>query len=463
MRSSKKVNILLIPIDNRPVCYDFAVSICSIAEDINLFIPPREILGSLLSYADVDSLFRWVKSLDVKIDYSICCLDTIAYGGLIASRRVGSSKEEILERVDLFISLLREKSSKIFGFSSIMRISNNNINEEEKEYWNQYGKQIFDYSYNFHKNGIEPIHVIPDEILTDYLNTRERNFGINKHYLSSELDFLVYSRDDTSKYGLNVKEGEELQTLINENHSNAMVLSGADEIWAGLIARAYSDFHQQHVSFNAVYNHSNAESVITRYDGVSIKETFCSYLRMTNSTESKDEDISLIVNAPLKIQDDLALGIFEDEKFSHIFKFDKLKNYAIADVRYANGADDEFVSKCVVDVSADMKHFFGYAGWNTTANSMGSVMSVAVIKFIAERNDNFNEKEFKKLMFVRFADDWGYQANIRQMLRCGDSRSCSELFRPYISKITSYLDMKVPDIEFYFPWNRTFEIGIVLK
>ena len=159
----------------------------------------------------------------------------------------------------------------------------------------------------------------------------------------------------------------------------------------------------------------------------------------------------------------LPMGIFEDENFSHIFKFDKSKNYAIADVRYANGADDEFVSECVVDEPADMKHFFGYSGWNTTANATGSLMSVAVLKFIAQGKGYFDEKKFKELMFVRLADDWAYQANIRQMLRKGDSRSCSELFKPYISKIAHYLGMREPDTAFYFPWNRTFEIGIVLK
>ena len=40
--------------------------------------------------------------------------------------------------------ILKEKHSQIYAFSSIMRISNNNINQEEKEYWNKYGKKIFD-------------------------------------------------------------------------------------------------------------------------------------------------------------------------------------------------------------------------------------------------------------------------------------------------------------------------------
>ena len=34
---------------------------------------------------------------------------------------------------------MKEKDAKIYAFSSIMRISNNNYNEEEKEYWKDYG------------------------------------------------------------------------------------------------------------------------------------------------------------------------------------------------------------------------------------------------------------------------------------------------------------------------------------
>ncbi|MBR4124937.1 MAG: DUF4127 family protein, partial [Victivallales bacterium] len=45
-----------------------------------------------------------------------------------------------------------------------------------------YGKKIFEYSYNLDKNGTTETD-IPEEILDDYLTTRERNFEINKIYL----------------------------------------------------------------------------------------------------------------------------------------------------------------------------------------------------------------------------------------------------------------------------------------
>lgn len=63
-----------------------------------------------------------------------------------------------------------------------MRISNNNVNEEEKEYWDKYGTKIFEYSYNFHKEGLDTSEV-PPEILNDYLVTRRRNFKTNQNYL----------------------------------------------------------------------------------------------------------------------------------------------------------------------------------------------------------------------------------------------------------------------------------------
>ena len=83
-----------------------------------------------------------------------------------------------------------------------MRISNNNYNIEEKEYWSKYGKKIFDYSYHTCKAGkwgMESCiaNLIPDDILADYMATRRRNFEINKMYLDWKnegfFDSLIFS------------------------------------------------------------------------------------------------------------------------------------------------------------------------------------------------------------------------------------------------------------------------------
>ena len=81
-----------------------------------------------------------------KLDAIILSLDTLAYGGLIPSRRCPETFEQIKHRIETLKEILDGKDCKIYAFSSIMRISNNNYNEEEKEYWSEWGKKIFEYS-----------------------------------------------------------------------------------------------------------------------------------------------------------------------------------------------------------------------------------------------------------------------------------------------------------------------------
>ena len=227
------MKICFIPIDNRPVCYNLAKDICDINEDIELFIPPREFLGSLTKYANTEAIFDWLKIFP-EVDVMILSLDTLAYGGLIPSRRITDSYEDIKNRIERLKPFIQNK--KVYAFSSIMRISNNNYNEEEKEYWSKYGKKIFEYSYQFSKTGKEPETDIPKEILEDYIKTRKRNFEINKLYLEWQkeglFETLIFSKDDCAEFGFNVDEAKELE------HMGAKTKTGADEIPLTLLARA---------------------------------------------------------------------------------------------------------------------------------------------------------------------------------------------------------------------------------
>ena len=126
------MKICVIPIDNRPVCYNLFKDIADIDESLELFIPERKLLGDLTKSADIKGLFEWLKQVP-QVDAMILSLDTIAYGGLIPSRRCPETFDEIKARVEELKVILKEKHSQIYAFSSIMRISNNNVNQEEKE------------------------------------------------------------------------------------------------------------------------------------------------------------------------------------------------------------------------------------------------------------------------------------------------------------------------------------------
>ena len=127
---------------------------------------------------------------------------------------------------------LNQKKCKIYAFSSIMRISNNNYNIEEKKYWSKYGKKIFKYSFETHRFGRESgvSRSIPKDILEDYLETRKRNFRINKIYLNWQkeglFDTLVFSKDDCAQYGFNVHEAQVLEDLGGFTKTGAKLIKG---------------------------------------------------------------------------------------------------------------------------------------------------------------------------------------------------------------------------------------------
>ena len=443
------MNIGFIPIDNRPVCYTLPKMISEINKSINLYLPPREYLGGLTKCADVEEIFEWVKDLP-ELDAFVISLDTIAYGGLIPSRRSPDSFEEIKKRILRFKEILLEKKSKIYAFSSIMRISNNNINEEEKEYWSEWGKKIFEYSYQSHKNENDSSvkSEIPAEILEDYLKTRERNFDINKLYLDWQkegfFNTLVFSKDDCAEFGFNVEEADFL-----ESHGG-FVKTGADEIPLTLLARALTG----EIKIAPVFIEDDEKDLISNYEDVSIEDSVKGQIELAGCKVSTEDeaDILLIVNNFKKHQGEIVMKI-ATEPFKKVWKKPQ-KPYMIADVRFANGADNFFV-KQIFDNQID-ENFYGYSAWNTSANTLGSLICAAKVKFLAQE---YNEEAFLKLQMTRFMDDWAYQANCRQKQDFPNEKTLRNIIEPYKHRIQKFLNRKY-NTSYKYPWNRLFEVEI---
>lgn len=428
------MKICFVPIDNRPVCYSLAKDIAAIDEDIELLTPPREFLGDLTKSARVNEILDWLENIPA-CDAMVLSLDTIAYGGLIPSRRSPDSLEEIKARLNRLKPLLKNK--KVYAFSSIMRISNNNYNEEEKEYWKDWGKKIFEYSYSGVNDGI------PRAILDDYLATRKRNFEINKTYLNWGLNTLIFSKDDCAPKGFNVDEARELERL------GAKTKTGADEIPLTLLARAI----EKEIKVFVEFTEPDYKDCISNYEDVSIEKSVQGQLELGGFTQvltREEADIILVVNNFVERQGEHVMG-WTTQPFRKTFTPPD-EPYAVADVRYANGADNDFVVQILQDFPA-----YGYAGWNTSANTLGSLLAGVKVKCNAKK---YSDKAFRKLQMIRLLDDWAYQANVRIN---GETPQLEDLMKPYEERLTRYLEFKpVNPITYSYPWKRSFEIEVSL-
>lgn len=460
--------IALIPIDNRPVCYQLPKMIADIDKDVELLLPPRNLLGGLTSASNITGIFDWLRNLE-NVEALVVSMDTIAYGGLVNSRRINDSYEDILARVNTLLDIIRKKNLKVYAFSSIMRISNNNINEEEKFYWDKWGKKIFDYSYNLHlsqvtkeneaKSKYECIEkTIPDEILYDYIKTRKRNYDINLYYLEKQKEGifkkLIFSKDDCAKYGFNVKEANCLKL------KGAKVKTGADEIPLTLMVCAMYEQDIKPKIFIDYANHTTFHK-ISKYEDISVRECCTEQIQSAGAVIAENEadaDIILHVNNFENEQGDFMLG---SAAKSNSKKIGYIKPFVVADILNANGADNDFISKNIGIFNSLL--FLGYAGWNTSGNTVGSAISAAITKYMAK---SYSEDAFKKLQTIRLLDDWAYQANVRKKMKNEiqslDLNYLNIEMKPYIDKVKKLMNIK-NEISCSYPWNRFFEIEITLK
>ena len=101
----------------------------------------------------------------------------------------------------------------------------------------------------------------------------------------------------------------------------------------------------------------------------------------------------------------------------------------------------------------DLKNFYGYAGWNTSANTLGSLLCALKVKWNASQYD---ENAFKKFATTRLLDDWAYQANVRAQISV--PTDIKQLMKPYENRLSDIFNYDLKNRNYSYPWQRRFEI-----
>ncbi len=479
--------LCFIPLDARPVCYDQPRRLAAIA-GLELDMPSPKLLGKLKQPANFKTMKRWIKNHLFENAPVIVALDTLAYGGLISSRVSEESFEAIENRLDEFFNAVQAPC--VYGFSSIMRIPDYNSSEEEPDYWALYGKALHDYSVKMHQNnkaGQALLQTIPADVLKDFEARRRRNLSLNLHHLerlqADQIDYLTFCQDDTGEYGLNVQEAEtlseQLKTLKLTEKSH--IQTGADEVAGSLLARWYSEAQGMAPRIFPVYTDQAGRKIQARFDGLPIerlvnqKISDCGAVRVSSE---KEADLILLVHTPQSIQGDHCEGISAknsseqvDWTLAYLDKaFAKGQCITLADVSHANGSDPKLAEQMVCRFD-DLTPLYGYAGWNTPGNTLGTAIAMGMIRWIAEEKGHYHSDAFNQLLMIRLGDDWFYQANVRYTIReetNGSPLGAAEEIRLNLMManglelIQNRLGLEDVSVQCRFPCHRSFEIEINL-
>lgn len=481
------MKILLIPLDDRPVTYSYPQLLAKLG-GAEAIVPPRTMMGSLSRGAQIEELFSFCEGClsRSEVDAVVVCLDSLLYGGLITSRRSTEQVKTIQARLDR-LKKWKELSNKpitIYAQSSIMRISDNYDNTEEKEYWSRFGRELFEWSACLHRLAsgeklapglLESLERrIPADIRQDYLDTRFRNFTINMTVLKSMedglIDHLVFSQDDSGAWGLNVGERDRLisvsQQMSLQNKVN--IYAGADEVMCTLLGRLL--MAQNKPSLQLQFSPESCSTVASRYEGQDIGTTVQAQIKAIGLNISDSNALTMIVHGPSERQGDhITLPGLPD--FSQIDSSKAAANtinliesapgfVILCDVVYANGGDPILMEQLIKRPEL-LKKICSYAGWNTTGNTIGSALGTAVCTIAGlEINNKAVSDSQKRSLFTRLVDDWAYQTKVRKELQGEPStQKLAELISPYIKTVSAALGFE-PSVRLSFPWRRTFEIEI---
>ena len=491
-----KQKIVLLPLDERPCNAAFPGKLFN-GESVRIVVPGQ--LGDKKKSADAAALEAFLRRECRDAQGLVLSMDMLLYGGLLPSRIHNLSEETVLERLEL-VRQLKESFPQliIYAFQCIMRCPSYSSSDEEPDYYAVCGEQIHKSGDVKHRHMLglcseqavrQAFEGLPPEALKDYLDRRAFNLRFNKRTLElvrdGIIDFLVIPQDDSARYGYTALDQQEVRNRLMDLHLQTKVLMypGADEVALTLTSRMVLHFAGKRPRVFVQYAATNAIHVIPAYEDRTLGETIKCHLLAAGCARADtaaEADFILAVSCPSGDMKEAVMQPVRNAEYCverNLTEFvlrmrdwlDAGKSVSVCDNAYANGGDLE-----LIDLMEQLKlldRVSGYAGWNTSANTLGTAIAQGVYRHV------FGAAQ-KDFLALRYLEDVGYCAVVRRYITekrleemgmdyfdVHDQKGVMsrEVRQRLLDFLWKYLPSLAPHIELRdvrMPWRRMFETDL---
>ncbi|THF88816.1 DUF4127 family protein [Deinococcus sp. KSM4-11] len=426
--------VLLVPPDTRPPTLDLPAALARMT-GAAVSVPPPAALPDFFTPGDPALLRAWLEAAAPTANVLVVCVETLCLGGMIPARRVSDDLDVALERLAVLAYLkAHHPALRIYAFGVIVRVAHDNDPHEEKPYYGQWGRELRAYSVAFdrharHGDGelaaLDAARAgVPEDILADWLGTRERNRALHLRALEllgdGVLDHLCLTLDDTTEYGLAAFDRRLLEAHADDlgvwEHLD--IYPGADEVPCALIARA---LRPETVRVWVRYSGLDGARSGMAYEDRPAGELVRTHLRAAGcglADTPAEAAFTLAVNTPgtrqAHRQPDFATV---DTTHRHLPAFiDALRDdlqagrtVSVADIAYPNGAEWRLWT---LMQGLPLARLAGYSAWNTAGNTLGAAIAFGKLAPLV-----VNRAEHAGALFARMVDDALYQGWARSQVR----------------------------------------------
>lgn len=493
--TSASPQIIYIPLDNRPVCLNYVEQTAQ-AAGFALTLPPNKFLSNHRSSGDNEGLWKWLEKTAPKAKAAVIATDSLNYGGLVASRRHHHTERYLKKKVERLQKLkILNPSLKLYGFSTIMRTPRESIGNVEPDYYQYFGPKIFRLTQLVDKeDGAELtskektekaklLAYIPSDLLHDWNLRRKINYKTNERLVTLCQDkvfhYLAVGKDDDaplSQTHMEARHLEEFGAGITKNRFQ--IIPGVDQLGLLLVTRAINELTGTEPKIYVSYAPGKGGQTIPLYSDETVQTSVAKQIEALGGKKifnPAKADFVLAVNTPEngRCQDSTSnenapYASSANKKYvQELKKMVQKKPVALADISYANGADNGFMYE--LEKRKLLPAFVAYSGWNTADNSIGFALAQGTL------SKNMKPQARTTLLKTRYLDDWIYQANIRYRVALAIEKhdfklkydlgkyynrvliSTNKLFAKYVAD-EPYLKGTSYTVE--FPWNRLFEVDL---